>query len=182
MADYRLAPVGVSYFLMYLPAPFLFGLSRPLFLTKGPPRVATVDVIAGRAALLLMTDVLLMIAIGLLTALVIMAMVAMSKLNVIKELWDRTRDKLARIDSGLDKMNTAVDWWLGREGLKLEYTHVNWRWIITSRDDKSSIYRTLENMDRDKREALARVLYEANLQAMRDFTKEQEKEKRRTGK
>lgn len=120
-----------------------------------------------------------MMAIGLLVVLVIMASVAMAKLNSIKELWDRTRDKLARIDSGLDKMNTAVDWWLGREGLKLEYMHSTWRWIITSRDDESSLYRTLENMDRDKREALARALYEANLQAMRDFNKEQEKKNQR---
>jgi hypothetical protein len=97
----------------------------------------------------------------------------------MNETWERTRDKLARLSSVIDKLDTAVDWWLGREGVKLEYMHANWRWIITSRDDKSSLYRTLENMDRDKREALARALYEANLQAMRDFNKEQEKEKRR---
>jgi len=123
-----------------------------------------------------MTDVLLMIAIGLLTALVIMAMVAMSKLNGIKELWERVQDKLSHIYSGIDKLDTAVDWFLSREGLKLDYCHANWRWLIVSRDDTSNIYRTLKELDRDKREALAKALYEANLQAMRDFNKEQKKE------
>lgn len=123
-----------------------------------------------------MTNVLLMIAIGLLAALVIMAIVAMSKLNNTKELWEHVQDKLSRISSGLDKLDTAVDWFLGREGLKLEYMHATWRWYVTSRDDTSSIYRTLKELDRDKREALAKALYEASLQAMRDFNKEQKKE------
>lgn len=126
-----------------------------------------------------MTNILLIIAIGLLATLLIMAMVALSRLSDIKEIWERVRDKLSSMSSCLDKFDTAVDWWLGREGVKLEYMHANWRWIITSRDDKSSLYRTLENMDRDKREALARALYEANLQAMRDFDKEQEKKNQR---
>ena len=129
-----------------------------------------------------MTGILLLIAIGLLVALIILAIVALNKLSDMKETWERTRDKLSTVSSALDKMNTAVEWWLGREGLKLEYTNITWRWMITSKDDKSSLYRTLSEMDRDKREALARALYEANLQAMRDFNKEQEKEKRRKGK
>lgn len=125
-----------------------------------------------------MTNTLLLIAIGLLVTLIILAIVGLNKLGSMNETWERTRDKLATISSGMDKINTAVEWWLGREGLKLEYTNINWRWIVTSRDDKS-IYRTLEEMDRDKREALARALYEANLQAMRDFNKEQEKKNQR---
>ena len=129
-----------------------------------------------------MTGILLLIAIGLLVTLIILAIVALNKLSDMKETWERTRDKLSTVSSALDKMNTAVEWWLGREGLKLEYTNITWRWMITSKDDKSSLYRTLSEMDRDKREALARALYEANLQAMRDFNKEQEKEKRRKGK
>lgn len=119
-----------------------------------------------------MTNTLLLIAIGLLVTLIILAIVALNKLGSMNETWERTRDKLASLSSGIDKLDAAVDWWLGREGLKLDY--MSWRWIVTSRDDKS-IYRTLEEMDRDKREALARALYEANLQAMRDFKKEQTK-------
>jgi biopolymer transport protein ExbB/TolQ len=127
-----------------------------------------------------MTNILLLIAIGLLVTLIILAIVGLNKLGNMTETWERTRDKLASLSSGIDKLDTAVDWWLGREGLKLEYTNINWRWIVTSSSsDDKSIYRTLEEMDRDKREALARALYEANLQAMRDFNKEQEKEKRR---
>ena len=123
-----------------------------------------------------MTNTLLFIAIGFLVTLIILAIVGLSRLNNLKELWERVRDKLSSMSSGLDKFDTAVDWWLGREGVKLEYMHANWRWIITSRDEKGSLYSTLERMDRDKREALAKALYEANLQAMRDFNKEQKKE------
>jgi hypothetical protein len=161
---------------MSLSAPFFNWAVAATFPQKGPSRVATVDVIAGRAALLLMTDLLLMIAIGLLTALVIMAMVAMSKLNSIKELWERVQDKLSHIYSGVDKLDTGMNWFLSREGIKVDYCHSNWRWMIVSRDDTSNIYRTLKELDRDKREALAKALYEANLQAMRDFDKEQKKE------
>lgn len=109
--------------------------------------------------------------------LIILAIVGLNKLGSMNETWERTRDKLATISSGMDKINTAVEWWLGREGFKLEYANINWRWFVTRTDDKSSIYRTVAEMDRDKREALARALYEANLQAMRDFDKEQTKKK-----
>lgn len=126
-----------------------------------------------------MTNILLLIAIGLLATLIILALVGLSRLSNLKELWEHARDKLSSMSSCLNKFDTAVDWWLGREGVKLEYMHANWRWIITSRDDKNSLYRTLENMDRDKREALARSIYEAHLQAMRDFNKEQEKKNQR---
>jgi len=94
----------------------------------------------------------------------------------LKTAMERMQDKLSHIFSGIDKLDTAVDWFLSREGLKLDYCHANWRWLIVSRDDNSNIYRTLNELDRDKREALAKALYEANLQAMRDFDKEQKKE------
>ena len=123
-----------------------------------------------------MTNILLIIAIGLLVTLIILAIVALSKIGNMNETWERTRDKLATLSSGIDKINTAVEWWLGQQGLKLEYTNLSWRWFVTGKDDKSS-YRTLDEMDRDKRAALARALYEANLQAMRDFDKEQTKKK-----
>lgn len=99
-----------------------------------------------------------------------------SKLANIKELWERVQDKLSHIYSGVDKIDTGLNWFLSREGVKVDYCHSNWRWMIVSRDDTSSIYRTLKDLDRDKREALAKALYEANLQAMRDFNKEQKKE------
>lgn len=123
-----------------------------------------------------MTNTLLLIALGLLVTLIILTIVALNKLGNMNETWERTRDKIASLSSGMDKVNTAVEWWLGREGLKLEYTNLSWRWFVTGKDDKST-YRTLAELDRDKREALARALYEANLQAMRDFDKEQSKKK-----
>ena len=100
-----------------------------------------------------------------------------SEQATLKTVMERMQDKLSRISSGLDKLDTAVDWFLSREGLKVDYCHANWRWLIVSRDDKSTIYRTLQELDRDKREALVKALYEASLQAMRDFNKEQKKEK-----
>ena len=95
----------------------------------------------------------------------------------LKTAMEKMQDKLSHIYSGVDKLDTAVDWFLSREGLKVDYCHANWRWLIVSRDDTSNIYRTLKELDRDKREALAKALYEASLQAMRDFNKEQKKEK-----
>lgn len=99
-----------------------------------------------------------------------------SKLNDLKEKWERVQDKLSQINSGLDKLGTAVDWFLGREGLKLEYMHATWKWYVTSLDDKCSIYRSIKAMDREQREAMAKALYEASIQAMRDFANEQKKE------
>ncbi len=123
-----------------------------------------------------MTNTLILISIGLLVTLIILAIVALNKLGNMNETWERTRDKIASLSSGMDKVNTAVEWWLGQQGLKLEYANLSWRWFVTGKDDKST-YRTLEEMDRDKRAAFARALYEANLQAMRDFDKEQAKKK-----
>jgi len=125
----------------------------------------------------MINTLLLLIAIGLLVTLIILAIVGLNKLGSLNEHWERTSDKLPPISSSLDKMNTAVEWWLGREGMKLEYTHLGWgwKWFVTSKDDKT-IYRTLKEEDKDKREAFARAIYEAHLQAMRDFDKEQSKE------
>lgn len=98
-----------------------------------------------------------------------------SDLSAIKSFNDMVRDKLARLNSGLDKLDAGLDWFLSREGLKLDYMHATWRWYVTSRDDGNSLYRTMRELDRDKREALAKALYEASLQAMRDFDKEKSK-------
>jgi hypothetical protein len=100
-----------------------------------------------------------------------------SELGTLKTAMEKMQDKLSHISSGIDKLDTGLDWFLSREGLKIDYCHANWRWLIVSRDDNSNIYRTLKELDRDKREALAKALYEASLQAMRDFNKEQKKEK-----
>lgn len=124
-----------------------------------------------------MTNILLLIALGLLVILVILVAVGLSRLSNLKELWERVQDKLSHVYSGVDKLGTGLDWFLSREGLRVDYCHANWRWLIVSRDDNSNIYRTLKELDRDKREALAKALYEASLQAMRDFNKEQKKEK-----
>lgn len=113
---------------------------------------------------------------ALLFVVTIMLFWTRSEQATLNTVMERMQDKLSHIFSGIDKLDTAVDWFLSREGLKLDYCHANWRWLIVSRDDNSNIYRTLKELDRDKREALAKALYEANLQAMRDFDKEQKKE------
>lgn len=174
-ADYRLGAGGVSYFLMTYRRPFYLTGTGQFSSTKARSRPVSGLSYRERAALFNMTNTLLLIAIGLLVTLIILAIVGLNKLGSMNETWERTRDKLATISSGIDKLDAAVDWWLGREGLKLDY--MSWRWIITSKDDNRSLYRTLAEMDKDKREALARALYEANLQALRDFDKEQAKKK-----
>lgn len=100
-----------------------------------------------------------------------------SRLGYIKELWERVQDKLSHIYSGVDKLDTGLNWFLFREGVKVDYSHSNWRWMIVSRDDNVSLYSAMKRMDNEQRETLAKALYEAHLQAMRDFNKEQKKEK-----
>ena len=101
-----------------------------------------------------------------------------SKINNLSSFNDMLRDKLARLNSGLDKLDAGLDWFLSREGVKVDYCHANWRWLIVSRDDSTSLYRAMKTIDREQREALAKALYEANLQAMRDFDKEQHKKEK----
>lgn len=110
---------------------------------------------------------------AMLTTLIIIGMICLHRLAYVKELWERIRDKLASNDTRLNKLEAAVEWFLQKEGMKLDMLH--WRWYVTPTDDGHLRDWFMRTDDR-KREALAEALYKSTLQAMRDFDKEQKKE------
>ena len=110
---------------------------------------------------------------AMLTTLIILGILCLHRLDHVKELWNRVRDKLASNDTRLNKLEAAVEWFLQKEGMKLDMLH--WRWYVTPTDD-GHLRDWLMRTDDRKREALAEALYKSTLQAMRDFDKEHKKE------
>lgn len=118
-----------------------------------------------------------LITLFLLVTLVVMAGMALSRLADIKELWDRVRDKLAANQVTLTKIEAAAEWFLQREGMKLEMSQSMWRSYVVPTDD-GKLRDWLERKEDRKREELADSIYRAYLQAMRDHDKEVEKKKK----
>ena len=112
-----------------------------------------------------------LIALLLLVTLVVMAGMALCRLADIKELWERVQDRLSGVNSGLDKLGTAADWFLQKEGMKLDYMHATWKWYVVPTDD-GKLRDWLDRKDDRKREELAESIYRAYLQAMREHDKE----------
>ena len=104
-------------------------------------------------------------------ALIVIASIALHRLGENKEFWERVRSDLGAHDVMLKKLLAAVEWRLGQDGFKLDY--MSWKWYVTP---TACNFRTTREMERDRREELARALYEANINAMRDFDKEKKKE------
>ena len=112
-----------------------------------------------------------LIALLLLISLVVMAGMALSRLAVINELWERVRDKVASFDNRMAKVETAMEWFLQKEGMKLDNMHTTWKWYVVPTDDWK-LRDWLDRKDDRKREELAESIYKAYLQAMRDHDKE----------
>ena len=115
-----------------------------------------------------------LIALLLLISLVVMAGMALSRLAVINELWERVRDKVASFDNRMAKVETAMEWFLQKEGMKLDNMHTTWKWYVVPTDDWK-LRDWLDRKDDRKREELAEAIYKAHLQAMRDHDKETKK-------
>lgn len=118
-----------------------------------------------------------LIALLLLVTLVVMVGMALSRLADIKELWDRVRDKLASNQVPLTKIEAAVEWFLQREGMKLEMSQSLWRSYVVPTDD-GKLRDWLDRKEDRKREELADSIYRAYLQAMREHDKEVAKKKK----
>ena len=112
-----------------------------------------------------------LVALLLLVTLVVMAGMALCRLADIKELWDRVRDKLASNQVPLTKIEAAAEWFLHKEGMKLEMSQSLWRGYVVPTDD-GHIRDWLDRKEDRKREELADSIYRAYLQAMRDHDKE----------
>lgn len=111
---------------------------------------------------------------AMLTTLIIIGILCLRRLGDMEEKWDRVRDKLATNETRLNKFEAAVEWFLQKEGMKLESTYSGWRWFVTPTDDRH-LRDWLVRTDERKREELAKALYDASLQAMRDHDKETKK-------
>lgn len=120
-------------------------------------------------------NILVFAGFSMLTTLIIIGIVCLHRLADVKELWDRVRDNLASNETRLNKFDAAVEWFLQKEGMKLESTCTSWRWFVTPTDD-GHLRDWLMRTDERKRDALADALYKSTLQAMRDFASEQKKE------
>lgn len=112
-----------------------------------------------------------LIALFLLVTLVSMAGMALSRLADVKDLLERTRNRLASFENGMSKVETALEWFLQKEGMKLNYMHATWKWYVVPTDD-GHLRDWLDRKEDRKREELADSIYRAYLQAMRDHDKE----------
>lgn len=110
---------------------------------------------------------------AMLTTLIVIAILCLRRLGDIKELVDRVRDKVDSVYNRMSKLETATDWFLQKEGMKLDMLH--WRWYVTTTDD-GHLRDWLDRKEDRKNSALAEAIYKGYIQAMRDFDKEQKKE------
>ena len=115
-----------------------------------------------------------LIALLLLVTLVVMAGMALCRLSDVRELWERLRSQLAANEGHLNKVETAVDWFLQKECMKGDFMHSTWKWSVTSIDE-GHLRDWLDRKEDRKREELADSIYRAYLQAMREHDKEVEK-------
>lgn len=121
----------------------------------------------------------IVIGAALLVANLVCLVFALRKLNTIDDLSNRMDDKSSAASSRLNKIEAAVEWWLQKEGMRLELSSYPWsscmqRWaVLPTRDEtlRDWFMRTEER----KKEALADALYKASIQAMRDFDNETKK-------
>ena len=119
-------------------------------------------------------NVLVFAGFSMLTTLIIIGIVCLHRLADIKELWDRVSDKLASSQTCLNKFDAAVEWFLQKEGMKLDSTYSGWRWYVVPTDD-GKLRDWLERKEYRTREELAEAIYKAHLHAMRDHDKEKKK-------
>lgn len=114
------------------------------------------------------------IGVGLLVANMVWLAFILHRLKTIDDLWNRIRDKSSAVDTRLNKIEAAVEWWLQKEGMRLEMSSSLWRWYVVPTDD-GHLRDWLTRTEERKREALADALYKASIQAMRDFENETKK-------
>lgn len=106
-------------------------------------------------------------------ALIVIASIALHRLAGINELVDRLRDKVDSVHNRMSKLETATDWFLQKDGMKLDM--MNWRWFVTSMDD-GKLRDWLDRKEDRKNSALAEAIYKGYIQAMRDYAQETKKE------
>lgn len=121
-----------------------------------------------------MDTVCIVIGTALLVANLVWLAFILCKLKTLGENWKLISDRSSAVDTRLNKIETAVEWWLQKEGMRLDRSPSMWRWYVTTTDD-GTLRDWLTRTEERKREALADALYKASIQAMRDFENETKK-------
>lgn len=102
-------------------------------------------------------------------------------LSWLKEFSTSLRDRCAQTESRARKLEKAVEWFLARRGMKLDYSSFSWDWSVVPMEkpkwyNDDSWRKFLEN-----REVIAQTLYEANKKALEDWDREKTKKETKKG-
>lgn len=89
----------------------------------------------------------------------------------MKERLGHMRDKWAQTEARTKKIEKAVDWFLERRGLKLDYSNISWDWFIVPIHKDHELDDAWKQIYRH-REEIVYALYEANKKALEDHDKE----------
>ena len=100
-----------------------------------------------------------------------------STISSMKECISNMRDKCACTEGMVSKIECAVDWYLGRRGLKIEHSNTSWRWTVMPIQQGHELddwWRQIQM----HREEIVYALYESTKNALEDHDKEKEKKKK----
>lgn len=104
-------------------------------------------------------------------------------LSWLKEFTTGLRDKWAQTESRARKMEKAVDWFLSRSGMKLDYSSRSWDWSVVPMEKPKWYNDDAWKQMVAHREEIVYALYEANKRALHDWDSEKtNKEKKKGGK
>lgn len=97
-----------------------------------------------------------------------------STISAMKELSSALRDKWAQTEGRTRKIEKAVDWWLERNGLKLDRSNISWDWNIMPIQQGHELDEWWKQIQRH-REEIVYALYESTKSALDDHDKEKNK-------
>lgn len=95
----------------------------------------------------------------------------------MEDRFGHMRDKWSQTEARTKKIEKAVDWFLERRGLKLEFSNVTWDWYVVALHKGHELDDCWKQIQMH-REEIVYALYEANKRALEDH----EKEKKSKGK
>lgn len=106
--------------------------------------------------------------------LIVLVLSQSSTISSMKELLSNMRDKLSYIDSRVSKTECAVDWFLERKGMKIENSHISWRWTVMPIQQGHELDDWWKHIQMH-REEIVHALYESTKNALDDHDKDKNK-------
>jgi hypothetical protein len=104
-----------------------------------------------------------------------------SDIRSIKELSGSLCDKWAQTEVRTKKIEKAVDWFLARHGMKLDYSSCSWEWNVVPTEKPKLFPDDAWHKFLDNRETIAYILYEANKKALEDWDREKSQAGKKKG-